>query len=121
NAGQLGADDAKAVAAYVAAPEPTAVLVLDYGEKSPPAARSKALKAIKAREASADESMATVLAEHAKAAGIKLERDATEAITARLGEDVGRVSGIVEVLASTFGPGARLTAADVEPYLGDAG
>jgi DNA polymerase-3 subunit delta len=121
NASQLAADDAKPIAAYVAAAEPTAVLVLDYGEKSPPAALAKALKAIGAREVSVDEPLATVLAQHAKAAGLKLERDAADAITTRLGEDVGRVAGIVDLLASTFGPGARLGAGDVEPYLGDEG
>jgi DNA polymerase-3 subunit delta len=121
NASQLAADDAKPIAAYVAAAEPTAVLVLDYGDKSPPAALTKALKAANAREVGVDEPLGTVLAQHAKAAGLKLERDASEAITERLGEDVGRVSGIVDVLASTFGPGARLSADDVAPYLGDEG
>ncbi len=121
NASQLAAEDAKAIAAYVAAPEPTAVLVLEYGDKSPPAALTKALKAIGARDVGADEPVATVLVQQARAAGLKLERDATDAITERLGEDVGRVSGIIDVLASTFGPGARLSADDVEPYLGDQG
>jgi DNA polymerase III subunit delta len=121
NASQLAADDTKPIAAYVGSAEPTAVLVLDYGDKSPPAALAKALKAAEAREITVDEQIAGVLSQHAKAAGIRLERDATELITTRLGEDVGRVSGIVDVLASTFGPGARLTADDVEPYLGDEG
>jgi DNA polymerase III subunit delta len=121
NASQLAADDTKPITAYVASAEPTAVLVLEYGDKSPPAALAKALKAADARELTADEPLASVLAQHAKAAGLKLERDANEAITSRLGEDVGRVSGIVEVLVSTFGPGARLSADDVEPYLGDEG
>jgi DNA polymerase-3 subunit delta len=121
NAAQLSADDTKPVAAYVAAPEPTAVLVLDYGDKSPPAALAKALKAADAREVGVDEPLGTVLAQHAKAAGIKLERDATDLVTERLGEDIGRVSGIVDVLASTYGPGARLSADDVQPYLGDEG
>ncbi len=121
NASALAADDTKPITAYVAAAEPTAVLVLDYGDKSPPAALAKALKAAEARDVGVDEPLATVLAQHAKAAGLKLERDATEAITTRLGEDIGRVSGIVEVLASTFGPGIKLSADDVEPYLGDEG
>jgi DNA polymerase-3 subunit delta len=38
-----------------------------------------------------------------------------------LGEDAGRVAALVEVLASTYGPGARLDVDDVEPYLGEAG
>ncbi len=71
NAAQLAADDTKPIAAYVAAAEPTSVLVLEYGDKAPPAALSKALKAVDAREVSADEPLATVLAQHAKAAGLR--------------------------------------------------
>ena len=39
----------------------------------------------------------------------------------RLGDDAGRVPQLVEVLGATFGPGATLGVADVEPYLGEAG
>ena len=34
---------------------------------------------------------------------------------------MGRLDGIVSVLHSTFGEGVRLTASDVEPFLGEAG
>ena len=43
------------------------------------------------------------------------------AIAEQLGEDLGRLDGIVAVLRSTFGEGVRITASDVEPFLGDAG
>ena len=38
-----------------------------------------------------------------------------------LGEDVGRLDGILATLVSTYGTNRRLTAADVEPFLGEAG
>jgi DNA polymerase-3 subunit delta len=38
-----------------------------------------------------------------------------------LGEDAGALVGVIERLVGTFGAGATLSAADVEPYLGEAG
>jgi DNA polymerase-3 subunit delta len=55
------------------------------------------------------------------AAGISLRPDAVKALIARVGDEAGRVPALVETLAATFGPGAALSAADVEPYLGEAG
>ena len=34
---------------------------------------------------------------------------------------MARLRGIIETLAATFGPGARLGEADVAPYLGEGG
>lgn len=61
------------------------------------------------------------LAEHVAASGLHLDRAAVEAIAQNLGQDVSRLSGILDSLEGTFGPGAKLSLADVEPYLGEAG
>lgn len=53
--------------------------------------------------------------------GVRLDGGAAARIAEQLGEDLGRLDGIVAVLRSTFGEGVRVTAADVEPFLGDAG
>jgi DNA polymerase-3 subunit delta len=53
--------------------------------------------------------------------GVRLDMGAATGIAERLGDDMGRLDGIVSVLHSTFGEGLRLTASDVEPFLGDAG
>lgn len=62
-----------------------------------------------------------VLQSATDAAGIRLDGRAAAMVTEHLGEDAGRVGALVEVLASTFGEGARLGVEDVEPYLGEAG
>ena len=54
-------------------------------------------------------------------ADIALDKDAARVAAERLGDDAGRAAGLVEVLSATFGPGSKLGAADVEPYLGEAG
>lgn len=62
-----------------------------------------------------------VLQSATDAAGIRLDGRAAAMVTEHLGEDAGRVGALVEVLASTFGEGARLGVEEVEPYLGEAG
>jgi DNA polymerase-3 subunit delta len=61
------------------------------------------------------------LADHVSASGLHLDRAAVDAIAQNLGQDVSRLRGILATLESTFGPGAKLSLADVEPYLGEAG
>lgn len=53
--------------------------------------------------------------------GVRLDPGAAARISEQLGEDLGRAEGIVAVLRSAFGEGTRITAADVEPFLGQAG
>jgi DNA polymerase-3 subunit delta len=116
----LGADDAKQLAAYVAAPMETTELVLE-GEK---ASRTKALEDALGSGASVQTQSAKtadVIAEQLDAAGLELDGGARQLMTDHLGDDAGRVVAIVELLASTYGPGAQLRADDVEPYLGEAG
>jgi DNA polymerase-3 subunit delta len=57
----------------------------------------------------------------AEAHGVRLDPGAAARISEQLGEDLGRAEGIVAVLRSAFGEGTRVTAADVEPFLGQAG
>jgi DNA polymerase-3 subunit delta len=61
------------------------------------------------------------IAERAEEAGVRFDSSATARVGAWLGEDVGRLDGILATLVSTYGTGRRLRATDVEPFLGDAG
>lgn len=54
-------------------------------------------------------------------AGVELDRAAREIVVSRLADDVERLAGLLVTLEATFGPGARLSADDVTPYLGEAG
>lgn len=58
---------------------------------------------------------------HLNASAVTLDRSARDMIVARLADDVERLTSLLVTLEATFGPGARLTPADVEPYLGEAG
>jgi DNA polymerase-3 subunit delta len=61
------------------------------------------------------------IAEEAAAAGVRLSPAAASAIVTRLGEDVGRLDGILATLAATFGAAHQLGPGDVEPFLGEGG
>jgi DNA polymerase-3 subunit delta len=42
-------------------------------------------------------------------------------VAEHLGEDAGRLGGLVSKLVTAYGEGAKITAEQVEPFLGDAG
>ncbi len=120
--GHLTAADLGPLLAYLADPLDTTVLVLVAGGGRTPDALAKKLKEAKALEhGPAATATADVLTAALDAAGLALKPDAVRAVTEHLGQDAGRVGGIVETLVAAFGPGARLSADDVAPYLGAAG
>jgi len=61
------------------------------------------------------------LDEQAKAVGVRLDKGARALLEERLGEDLGRLGALLRLLESTYGTDSTLHAADVEPYLGEAG
>jgi DNA polymerase-3 subunit delta len=54
-------------------------------------------------------------------ADVKLDRAAANKLADHLGEDLGRLPNILDVLEAAHGTGAKITAADLDPVLGDAG
>jgi DNA polymerase-3 subunit delta len=122
DAGNLAAADVAPLVEYLADPLDTTELVLVVGGGKIPESLTKALRDSKAAEHGvASPKVEDVLGDALDDAGVSLQADAVAAIKARVGEEAGRVPAIVEVLAATYGPDARLSAAAVEPYLGDAG
>jgi DNA polymerase-3 subunit delta len=57
----------------------------------------------------------------AEGRGVRLDGQAAARIAEQLGQDVGRLEGILNVVRSTYGEGVRISVADVEPFLGEAG
>ncbi len=122
NPDDLSADDATALTRYLADPLDTTALVLVSGGGRMTSALQKALDAAGTQTVGAgSERTEDVLGDQLRAADLHLRPEARRAVTSRLGEDAGRVGALVEVLSSTYGPGAALDVDDVEPYLGEAG
>lgn len=55
------------------------------------------------------------------AAGLEVDGRVRNRIVETLGEDAGSLIEVIERLRGAYGPGTRLTADDVEPFLGPAG
>lgn len=52
---------------------------------------------------------------------LKFDAAARRLVVDHLGTDVGRLPGLLETLQAVFGPGAKVSANDIEPYLGASG
>lgn len=59
-----------------------------------------------------------VLDEMLAAAPVRMDAAAKRAVADNVGDELGKVSSLLELLASTFGFDATVTAADVQPFLG---
>jgi len=55
------------------------------------------------------------------ASGLHLDGAALSVLKEWLGEDAGRLSGLLDTLASTYGKTRTLKSADITPFLGEAG
>jgi DNA polymerase-3 subunit delta len=124
DAGRLLTADIPRLVQVVEDPLPTTVLVLVAGGGNIPAPLSKA---VSARGQVIDVSTGrpadrkSWLTEHLKSAPVKLDPQAAQLLGQHVGEDLGRVEGMLSALASAYGEGARITADELGPYLGGAG
>lgn len=61
------------------------------------------------------------MADHLRSGPVRLDRASTTLLSEHLGEDMGRLEGLLDTLAAAYGPGASVTVDDLEPFLGSAG
>jgi DNA polymerase III subunit delta len=126
NIGRFAADDLGPLIDFLADPLPTTDLVLVAGGGRLAKALTDAAKKAGAETIGtsppfrARDREAWIQGE-ASARGVKLSAAAASGIAERLGEDVGRLDGILATLVGTFGGTRTLTPEDVEPFLGEAG
>ncbi|HLI00220.1 MAG TPA: DNA polymerase III subunit delta, partial [Acidimicrobiales bacterium] len=121
--GRFGTDEVAPLLAYLDAPLPTTALVLAAGggRLAPKlAAAVKAAGRVVATAVSSRDAAGWVR-DRLRHAPVRFEPAAESLIEAHLGEDVGRLGALIDVLAAAYGEGARLGPADVEAYLGEAG
>lgn len=124
DAGSLPADVGEALSRYMAAPTPTTVLVLLAAGGRVPAALVKAVRTLGAvveTDPPTGRARQDWILERLADAPVRLRRDAVAALAAHLGEDLRRLDGILAALAAAHGPQATVGAAELEPFLGEAG
>ena len=124
DAGKLVAADAKRLLeAFDTMPE-TSACVLVAGGGTIPAPLMTWVKThgqIEATAAGTGKARSTWFAEHLGDAPVRLDARAPERLSQHLGEDLGRLEGILTILASTYGPDALVSEVELAPYLGEAG
>jgi len=124
--GRFNAEQASPLVAYLSNQMDTTDLVLVAGGGRIAKSLTDALKAAKvtkietAPPTRAGDRRAW-FSEHIEGAGLRLDGAATALITSWLGEDAGRLQGILDTLIATYGTDKRLGVEHVEPFLGDAG
>jgi DNA polymerase-3 subunit delta len=106
--------------AYLGDPLPTTALVLAWESGRVPKTLLDAVKKSGGIHVDTAPGKGWV-AEHLAVAAVKLDARAGKLIADQLGEDVARLRGLLETLEAAFGPGARLTADDVAPFIGESG
>jgi DNA polymerase-3 subunit delta len=122
--GQLSPDDAKRLVEYLQEPLGTTALVLVAGGGAPPQTLSKAVTAsgqVVNTSVGNGRARTEWLADHLRGGPVRLDRASTTLLSEHLGEDMGRLEGLLNTLAATYGPGASVTVDDLEPFLGSAG
>ncbi|HEX6420963.1 MAG TPA: DNA polymerase III subunit delta [Acidimicrobiales bacterium] len=108
---------------YLGDPLPTTSLVLVWAGGRLPKSLAEAVRACQGVQIDANpgRKVDAWVAEQVAAAGLSLDRAATDRVVAWLGDDPQRLVGVLGTLLGTYGEGARLGRDDVEPFLGEAG
>jgi DNA polymerase III subunit delta len=124
--GRFTSDELAPLLAYLSDPLPTSDLVLVGGGGRLAKSLTDAVKRAGGTTTSTDppqrpRDRSEWIAERAAAAGVRLAAPAAGAIAARLGEDVGRLDGLLTTLAATFGASRALKPEDVDPFIGEDG
>lgn len=125
NAGVLKADEAARIIQYLDDPLDTTALVLVGGGGTVPqklvAAVKKVGEVIDAGLPRQAKERTSWLVDRLRHAPVKLDAAAGRRLGEHLGEDLGRLAGILEILSAAYGEGAAVGVEQLEPFLGEAG
>ncbi len=123
---RFNVDDLPALLAYFDNPLDSSDLVLaEGGEGRMSKKLSDGVKAVGTVIATAPPKKAgdrgTWIRDQIKSAGVSIDPRAIQRLTDWLGEEPGRLDGVLATLRGAYGDGATLSEADIEPFLGEAG
>lgn len=124
--GRFNADDVAPLVGYLDRPLDTTDLVLVGGGGRLPKALTDALKrngahVVDTAPPTRAKDRTGWIEQQFAAGGLRIDAGALAALGGWMGEDAGRLQGVIETLVSTYGTDRKLTKADVEPFLGEAG
>ena len=122
-AGRIDAEGARRIVEHLGEPA-TTVLVLAAGSGTIPrslVAKVDAVGVVVDTEAGTGRRRRQWLVGQLASAPVHLSAEAVSLVDEHLGGDLARLEGLVAILASAYGQGARLGASEVAPFLGNAG
>jgi DNA polymerase III subunit delta len=123
--GRFTSEAVEPLVEYLADPLPTTSLVLVAGGGQTSArllnAVKKAGRVIDAATPRAGKARTAWVAERLNASPLTFDAAAGARIVEHLGEDLGRLASLIELLVGAYGAGARVGVSEVEPFLGGAG
>jgi len=124
DAGRVNAEGAKQLVDAMAQAPEACYLVLAQWRGKMPVSLTKAVNAqgelidVAVSQAAARKKY---LAEHLKSAPVRLNAAAATLLSEHLGDDLGRLSGLLETLATAYGDGVTIDPGMLEPFLGARG
>jgi DNA polymerase III subunit delta len=122
DAGRFASDELAPLLAYLANPLPTTALILAGGGGKVAAKLVAAVKEVgHVIAAGPGRDAKGWVGARLRDAPLQFDAAARARLAEHLGEDLGRLPALVEVLVSAYGEGARIGTAEMEPFLGDAG
>ena len=122
--GRVNADGAKQLLDSMAQAPETCFLVMAQWRGKMPVGLTKAVNAhgelidVAVSQGAAKKKY---LSEHLKSAPVRLNAAAAAALAEHLGEDLGRLGGLLDTLAQAYGDGVTIDPAMLEPFLGARG
>jgi DNA polymerase-3 subunit delta len=123
HAGRFSTEEVQPLLKYLEDPLPSTVLLVAGGEGVVAPRLVSAAKAagrVLSTKITARETHDWVRS-RLRVAPVQFDPEAEALIESHLGQDVSRLGALLEMLEAAYGSGARLGAADVQPYLGEAG
>lgn len=124
--GRFTADDVAPLVAYLDDPLDTTELVLVGGGGKVPKSLTDAIKragahVVDTSPPSRAKDRAGWIEQQFAAAGLRVDAQGLHTVGAWIGEEAGRLQGVIETLVSTYGTSHKLKSDDLRPFLGEAG
>ncbi len=124
--GRFNADDAAPLVAYLGDPLPSTDLVMVGGggriiKALSDAAKQAGSTTVNTAPPTSKRDRSLWIEEQVAGAGLRLDAQALSMLASWMGEEAGRLGGVLETITSVYGTAAKLSAADIEPFLGDSG
>jgi len=108
---------------YLVDPLPSTLLVLEWRVGKVPKALLEAVTRVGGAQVdtSPGRKVAEWVAVHLADAELKVDAEGRARLVTWVGDEPSRLLGLIDLLRSTYGAGTKVTAAEIEPFLGDDG